>query len=152
MGMDGSVQRVCDVHLTYRRIDVFSKRLIISFWGTDLCNIISHFNPFVPNALFLYPLKTENRKVFWCSQWVEKSCIGNEWVKQNFGVKFVETFVKSTNTNDAILVWLIGFKVTGNLQMGTSSKMTFFISYIVETTLDNSSTKFDTFFRGGIMA
>ena len=135
--MDGSVQMIHDVNLTYKRIDVFSKRLIISFWGPDLCNVISHFNPFV-----LYPLKTENRKVFWCSQWVEKSCIGNEWVKQNFGVKFVETFVKSTNTNDAILIWLVGFKVTGNLQMGASWKWLFFLSYIVETTLDNSSTKF----------
>ena len=43
-------------------------------------------NPFVPNAPFLYTLKTpENRKVF-CFQggggWgVEKGCIRNEWVK-----------------------------------------------------------------------
>ena len=38
-------------------------------------NFISlHFNPFVLNAPFHYPLKTsENRKV-------EKGCIGNEWV------------------------------------------------------------------------
>ena len=33
------------------------------------------FNPFVPNAPFLYLLKTsENRKE------VEKGCIGNKWV------------------------------------------------------------------------
>ena len=39
-------------------------------------------NPFVPNAPFLYPLKTsENLTVFWCFQEVEKGCIGNEWVK-----------------------------------------------------------------------
>ena len=39
-------------------------------------------NPFVPNAPFLYPLKTsENRKVFWCFQGVEKGCIGKIWVK-----------------------------------------------------------------------
>ena len=25
---------------------------------------VSHINPFVPNAPFLYPLKTKNRKVF----------------------------------------------------------------------------------------
>ena len=31
---------------------------------------------------FLYPLKTsENRKVFWSFQGVEKGCIENEWVK-----------------------------------------------------------------------
>ena len=35
-------------------------------------------NPFVPNAPFLYPLKTwENLRVFWCFQDVEKECIGN---------------------------------------------------------------------------
>ena len=38
------------------------------------------FNPFVPNAPFLYLLKTsENHKVF-CFQGVDKGCIGNEWV------------------------------------------------------------------------
>ena len=36
------------------------------------------FNPFVPNAPFLYP---RNRNVFWCFQEVEKRCIGSEWVK-----------------------------------------------------------------------
>ena len=37
----------------------------------------SRINPFIPNALFLYPLKTpENRKG------VENWCIGNEWVKR----------------------------------------------------------------------
>ena len=39
------------------------------------------FHPLVPNAPFLYPLKTsENRKVFWCFQGVEKGYIGNKWV------------------------------------------------------------------------
>ena len=34
---------------------------------------------------FLYPLKiSENRKVFWCFQWVEKGCIGNKWVNSTF--------------------------------------------------------------------
>ena len=38
-------------------------------------------NPFVPNAPFLYPLKTsENRKV-------EKGCIGNKWNKYWRSVK-----------------------------------------------------------------
>ena len=42
------------------------------------------FNPFVPNALFLYPLKTsKSRKFFWCFQGVEKGCIANEWVKKH---------------------------------------------------------------------
>ena len=41
-----------------------------------------NINPLVPNAPFLYPVKTsENRTAFWCFQGVEKRCIGNEWVK-----------------------------------------------------------------------
>ena len=41
------------------------------------------FNPFVPNAPILYPLKTsENLTVLWCFQGVEKECIWNEWVKE----------------------------------------------------------------------
>ena len=40
------------------------------------------FNPFVAKAPFLYHLKTsENRKVFWYLQGIEKGCIGNEWFK-----------------------------------------------------------------------
>ena len=52
--------------------------------------IESSINPFVPNAIFLYPLKTsENRKVFWCFQMVEnfhgveKGCIENKWVRNS---------------------------------------------------------------------
>ena len=38
-------------------------------------------NPFVPNASFLYPLKTsENLTVFWCFQGMKKGWIRNEWV------------------------------------------------------------------------
>ena len=41
-------------------------------------NLKSLVNPFVANASFLYPLKTQkNRKVFWSFQGVEK---GNKWV------------------------------------------------------------------------
>ena len=41
-------------------------------------------NPFVPNAPFLYPLKTsENVSVFRCFQGVEKRCIAKEWVNTN---------------------------------------------------------------------
>ena len=44
-------------------------------------------NPFVPNAPFLYSLKTsEKRKVFWCFEKVEKGCIGSKWVKVIFWV------------------------------------------------------------------
>ena len=42
-------------------------------------------NPFVPNAPFLYPLRTsENLMVLRCFQRVEKGCIGNKWAKKSF--------------------------------------------------------------------
>ena len=38
-------------------------------------------NSFLPNAPFLYPLKTsENFRVFWYFQGIEKVCIGNKWI------------------------------------------------------------------------
>ena len=49
-------------------------------------DLLSRFrvNPFVPNGRFLYTLKTsENRKVFWSFQGVEKGSIGKEWDKIN---------------------------------------------------------------------
>ena len=55
------------------------------FWANFL--MLCYINPFVPNAPFHYPLKrSENRKVFWCFQAVEKGCIRKEWVKQFFTV------------------------------------------------------------------
>ena len=48
----------------------------------EIYNDWKFIKPFVPNAPFLYPLKSsENRKVFRCFQGAEKGCIGNEWVK-----------------------------------------------------------------------
>ena len=45
--------------------------------------IHNQFNPFVPNAPFLYLLKiSENRAIFWCFQGVEKGCVGNECIKK----------------------------------------------------------------------
>ena len=53
--------------------------------GKSSVETIPCFNPFIPNALFLYPLKTlENRKVFWCFQEVEKVCIENKCVNVIF--------------------------------------------------------------------
>ena len=48
-----------------------------------LCKLSVYINPLVPNAPFVYRLKlSENRKVFWCFQGVEKGYIGNEWINQ----------------------------------------------------------------------
>ena len=41
-------------------------------------------SPFIPNALFLYPLTTsKNLTVFWCYQGAEEGYIGNKWVEFN---------------------------------------------------------------------
>ena len=43
--------------------------------------VSSRFYPIFPNTLFLYHLKTsENLKVFWWFQGVEKRSIGNRWI------------------------------------------------------------------------
>ena len=58
-------------------------------------------NPFVPNAPFLYPVKTlENLTVFWCFQGVQEGCIGNEWV--NF-LKVILITVRFTLEGGAVL-------------------------------------------------
>ena len=47
----------------------------------------AQFNPFVPNAPFLYPLKTsENLKVS-CFHGVEKGCSGDKWVNCSTNIK-----------------------------------------------------------------
>ena len=72
----------CQISHWYR-----SKNMMVQDTQGTLASILTHDkscsnNPFVPNAPFLYSLKTlENRKVFWCFQEVEKGCIGNKWVK-----------------------------------------------------------------------
>ena len=53
-------------------------------WALWLICSSTLFNLFVPNAPFLYPLKTsENRTVCWCFQGVKKGCIGDEWVNSS---------------------------------------------------------------------
>ena len=69
---------------------LFSKKLLKIGYMLKIENVFKGYfqvselfflNAFVPNAPFLYPLKTsENRTVFWYFQGVEKGCIGNEWV------------------------------------------------------------------------
>ena len=54
-----------------------SSNLTIIKWYMciQLLTIRSIINPFFPNVPFLYPLKiSENIKVFWWFQWVEKNC------------------------------------------------------------------------------
>ena len=90
-----------------QNISVF---LCISSWAKIVLEF--NFNPFVPNAPFLYPLKTsENLQGF------EKGCIGNEWVKIVFNVDFV---------NVMEIVFLFD--------------LTFPVGIPIRTTLDNSTT------------
>ena len=68
-----------------KKLVLHKKRESLRLW--ELKNLwaksMENLNTFVPNAPFLYPLKTsENLTVFWCFQGVEKECIGNKWVKQ----------------------------------------------------------------------
>ena len=56
---------------------------LVRLWVESLMKAL--INLFVPNAPFLYLLKTsENHKVSWCSQGVEKGCTENKWVKRLF--------------------------------------------------------------------
>ena len=61
--------------------------------------LMENFNHIVPNAPF--PLKTsENRKVFWCFQVVEKGCIENE------GVNFSTVEAKNIYISQILLMTL----------------------------------------------
>ena len=56
-----------------------------------------------PMHPFLYPLKiSENRKVFWCFQGVEKGCIGKKWVNSKFWGQWKKYFTW-VSTNDVYL-------------------------------------------------
>ena len=55
-------------------------------------------NPFVPNAPFLYPLKTsENRKIFWCFQGMEKGGIGKEWANNPWDTEILPNLTDNGN-------------------------------------------------------
>ena len=78
-------------------IKVFLKQRLSQEIFASFCN---KFNPFVPNAPFLYPEKTsENLTVFWCFWGVGKRCIGNKWVN----------FAPLMNYNTKAIIWRILF-------------------------------------------
>ena len=77
-------------YLTSMREGFFCKvwtnlsKFVAKFWWIWTLITSKVLNPFVPNAPFLYPLKTlENFPFFWCFKGVEKGCFGNEWVTIN---------------------------------------------------------------------
>ena len=75
-------------------------------------------NPFVPNAPFLYPLKTsENRKVkkgcIGSREMVKKGCIEKEWVNSNISIQdclLNETFFHSFSKKRTSIFKLPFFK------------------------------------------
>ena len=74
-------------HWTY--ISYIFLLFLLLTWSKQMFAVFKRkvLNPFVPNAPFLYSLKTsEKRKVFWCFERVEKGCIGSKWVKVIFWV------------------------------------------------------------------
>ena len=74
-------------HWTY--ISYIFLLFLLLTWSKQMFAVFKRkvLNPFVPNAPFLYSLKTsEKRKVFWCFEKVEKGCIGSKWVKVIFWV------------------------------------------------------------------
>ena len=83
-------------------------------WNLHFFPPLVVINPFVPNAPFLYPLKTsENCRVFWCFQLIEKGCTGNRWVK-GFKLKVLaKNFLESEN-NDSIVIYENGSLVAKN--------------------------------------
>ena len=53
-----------------------------------------YFNTFVPNAPFLYPLKTsENLTVLWCFQGAEKSALGTNGLIKRYSSKSHSSFL-----------------------------------------------------------
>ena len=84
----------------FYEIFLLEQRLVSNF-VTQFCNIKKNVNPFVPNAPFLYLLKTsEKLTVLWCFQGKEKGCIGNEWVNKVF-VRHFQKCVCSIETSEA---------------------------------------------------
>ena len=70
------------------------------------------FNPFLPKTPFLYPLETsEDRKIFWCFQGVEKGSIGSEWVKWLFKQLFRTASKSGICFNGNLTITFYGLRI-----------------------------------------
>ena len=86
------------------------------------------FNPFVPNASFLYPLKTsENPTVFWCFQGLEKGYIGKEWVKEI-------VYWRLPHLSVHWLIMRVGFEIKGSKRKSSVNRFNLFKVLIVWST------------------
>ena len=101
-------ERICWVPVKIDR-EFYQFRII----QINFCQLFVQFhskwlfiNPFVPNAPFLYYVKTSENLTVFCFQGVEKGCIGNEWVKRfivsvlnDFWPLFIENIFSIVTTN-----------------------------------------------------
>ena len=86
------------------------------------------FNPFFPNAPFLYPLKTsENLTVFWCFQRVNKVCIKCQWVKEI-------AYWRLPHLSIHWLIMRVGFEIKGSKPKSSVNKLNLFKVLIVSST------------------
>ena len=85
------------------------------------------FNPFVPNAPILYPLKnSENLTVFWCFQGVEKGCIWNEWLKEI-------AYWRLPHLSIHWLIMRVGFEIKGSKPKSSVNSLNLFKVLIVSS-------------------
>ena len=88
-------------HLSLGKTNIYGFVFLFINFSSPLkpWKMFTDINPFVPNAPFPYPLKTENRKIFSCFQGVEKGSIGNKWVKYILRGHWKECFIWISTKN-----------------------------------------------------
>ena len=102
----------------------FSSKLALFLRKLLNTAFLAWINPFVPNAPFLYSLKTlENLKIFSCFQVIENGWIGKEQVK-DFLIKPWWIFVIAYNC-------FMRSKITENAEKGINENKFFFIDACV---------------------
>ena len=91
----------------FRAVSKFASKW---FLHEIMLKLVWSVNPFVPSAPFLYPQKTENRKVFWYFQGIEKGCIGNLWVKAKLPIIWTTVSWLTLWVRWLVSVWWSEFK------------------------------------------
>ena len=90
-------------YMTLKRFFIWQATL---HWTMGFIYNMIFINPFVPNASFLYPLKTsENRKV---KGWIVKDALGTNWLKRVF---HTSTILVSAFSNESYKYEFTPFKL-----------------------------------------
>ena len=104
-------------------------------WALWLICSSTLFNLFVPNAPFLYPLKTsEKRTVCWCFQGVEKGCIGDEWVNSSLPLSSAEVwphYYANGAKLACIYLFLFFFKETRHVSVTCTIRIMLYLCLII---------------------